>query len=386
VLAGLVGRSEDWLSKVERNERQIRRLDVLTEVARALRVTIGDLLGQAPFARADERNEDLAAVRDALMAPRQLSRVLFKRSADSPPAHPETAASLIEGGWADYQTGRVSKVLAKLPSLIHTAQHLEDTSAGQSSDIRRRCLAGSARVHHLATTSLIRVGQVELAWIAAERAMQAADRSDDPLVLASAARAGTHALLAVGRYGDALDLGTAATRWLQPRLATNDPTALSLYGMLHLRTAVAAGLRQDRSLATESLFQASHAAQRLGRDANYWHTGFGPTNVEFHRVSVALELGDVAYAGEHGQHISAEHMPPERRASLLIDVARALSLRARDEQALTQLLEAEQVAPQLVHHNPAVRDTVRDLHRRAPASAGRSSVLFGLTERCGAMR
>ena len=46
VLAELVGRSEDWLSKVERNERDIRRLDVLTEVARALRVSVGELLGQ----------------------------------------------------------------------------------------------------------------------------------------------------------------------------------------------------------------------------------------------------------------------------------------------------------------------------------------------------
>lgn len=37
VLAGLVDRSEDWLSKIERGEHQIRRLDVATEVAKALR-------------------------------------------------------------------------------------------------------------------------------------------------------------------------------------------------------------------------------------------------------------------------------------------------------------------------------------------------------------
>src|SRR3954466_9024145 len=46
VVADLVGRSEDWLSKIERNKREIRRLDVLAEVASALRVGIGDLLGQ----------------------------------------------------------------------------------------------------------------------------------------------------------------------------------------------------------------------------------------------------------------------------------------------------------------------------------------------------
>ena len=36
VLAGLVGRSEDWLSKIERGDRPIRRLDVLGQVAQAL--------------------------------------------------------------------------------------------------------------------------------------------------------------------------------------------------------------------------------------------------------------------------------------------------------------------------------------------------------------
>lgn len=42
----MVGRSEDWLSKIERGERQAQRLDVLTDLARELRVTLGDLLGQ----------------------------------------------------------------------------------------------------------------------------------------------------------------------------------------------------------------------------------------------------------------------------------------------------------------------------------------------------
>jgi hypothetical protein len=46
----------------------------------------------------------------------------------------------------------------------------------------------------------------------AERAMKAADEADDPLVLTSAARAATHALLAVGRYEDALNLGATAAK------------------------------------------------------------------------------------------------------------------------------------------------------------------------------
>src|SRR3954468_19307747 len=82
-LAGLVGRSEDWLSKIERGEREIRRLDVLTEVARGLRVTLGDLLGEPVLMEDEDQNDDVPAIRDALMAPRRLSRTLFTPAASA---------------------------------------------------------------------------------------------------------------------------------------------------------------------------------------------------------------------------------------------------------------------------------------------------------------
>jgi hypothetical protein len=95
-------------------------------------------------------------------------------------------------------------VIAMLPNLIKSAQALEETTA---TDEAWRL---SARIHHLAATTLAKVGEADLAWIAAERAMAAAEQSGDPLALASAARAGTHALLAVGGFHDALSLGQTA--------------------------------------------------------------------------------------------------------------------------------------------------------------------------------
>lgn len=57
----------------------------------------------------------------------------------------------------------------------------------------------------------------------------------------------------------------------------------------------------------------------------------------------------------------------------MIDVARAKSMVAEDEPALQYLLSAEQAAPQLVRHNPGVRETVKALHRRAPITGGTKS-------------
>ncbi len=339
VLADLVGRSEDWLSKVERNERDVRRLDVLGELAQALRVSLGDLLGQ-PVLVEDTRpdNDDVPAIRDSLMSHRRLSQTLFgRRAADAITVTP--AAGLAEHSWNNYQQGRlVCAVIAALPSLIRSAQALEDsTTAATDPD----CWIVSARIHHLAASTLAKIGEADLAWIAAERAMSAAERSGDPLSLASAARAGTHALLAVGRFDDALNLGQTATAWLQGQIRQDDPAALRIVGMLYLRTAVAAARRQDRSATTELIASADRVATRLGRDANYWQTSFGPENVQLHRVSTSLDLGDVSWVIERGPQVNATHMPTERAVAHRVDLARAFSYVARDDDILTQLLEAE---------------------------------------------
>jgi hypothetical protein len=232
---------------------------------------------------------------------------------------------------------------------------------------------------------LAKIGEADLAWIAAERSMQAADRADDPLVLASAARAGTHALLAVGRYDDALQLGDAAARWMSSRRLHDDPAALSLRGMLDLRMAVAAARRQDRGITRDLLARAETSAAVLGRDANYWKTGFGPTNVLLHRLSTSLDLGDVSFVADAGVRIDGRPLPAERRASHRIDVARALSYLARDDEAIALLLAAERDAPQLVRHSPAVREVVRAVHRRTPVTNGMSSEVLALAERCRAV-
>jgi tetratricopeptide (TPR) repeat protein len=320
------------------------------------------------------------------MSPSRLSRTLFRGETSASPLAVDQAEALAEIGWVDYQNGRLGNVVTLLPRLIRSAQEIEDLLGVDTGLEQARKWAASARIHHLAATTLSKVGESDLSWIAAERAMRAADESGDPLVLASAARAATHALLAVGRYEDALNLGETAARWLAPQVADGDPEALSLFGMLHLRTAVAAARHQDRATATELLGRAARAAEQLGVDANYWQTGFGPTNVELHRLSAGLDLGDVAWVAEHGQQVGAENLPVERRVTHMIDVARALSYIAKDTEALDLLLNAERQAPALVRHSASVREMVKDMHRRSPVTGGsRSSELLAFAQRCRAV-
>jgi transcriptional regulator with XRE-family HTH domain len=385
VLAGLVGRGTDWLAKIERGERPPPRIDKLTELSRVLRVPLGNLIGQPVLVEDENEQDDVPAVRDALMSPRRLSRLLYGPATDGAIATPRPTAEFVERAWDDYQAGRLGNVIAALPGLLETARQLEDSST-TSSGTREECWAVSARTHHLAATTLAKIGESDISWLAAERAMRAADESGNPLVLASAARSGTHALLANGRYDDAMDLGHTTATWLRTRVQANDPAALSLLGMIFLRAAVAAARHQDRAAAADLLGQAELLAAELGSDENYWKTGFGPTNVVLHKLSAALDLGDVQYVVARGG-INVAHIPVERGISYRIDLARAYSLAGQDDDSFSELVAAERTSPQLVRNNPRVRDTLRDLLKRAPVtSASRSSTLFAMAQRCRAVR
>lgn len=385
VLAGLVGRSTDWLAKIENGRRKPPRIDMLAELARVLRVPLGDLIGQPVLLEDEQEQDDVPAVRDALMSPRRLSRLLFGPEVEAQLPSPGPTVPFVERAWGHYQTGSLGKALAALPGLLQTAQELEDRAA-RSGDETRACWAVSARTHHLAATTLAKIGESDVSWLAAERAMRAADESGDALVLASAARSGTHALLANGRYDDAMELGNTTATWLSARIDEHDPAALSLLGMVHLRAAVAAARHQDRGTAMNLLCRAETLAEQLGEDANYWQTSFGPTNVVLHRLSIELDLENISYVVEHGD-IDVDHMPPERGTSHRIDHARGLSLAGRSDDAFRELRTAEHNSPQLVRNNPRVRETLRDLMKQSPVTgSARSSELFVMAQRCRAVQ
>lgn len=380
VLAGLVGRSEDWLSKVERGDRAIQRLDVLAAVAGALRVTVADLVG-APVLMEDheERHDDVPAVRSALMSAGRLSKTLFRSPAS--PVDPAALAVRAEAGWGAYQAGRLGEVVAALPELIRSAQEAESSARpGPSGG-----WAMSARVHHLAATTLAKLGEGDLSWIAAERSMRAADMSEDALVMASAIRCGVHALLVAGKYEEAMRVGEDAAHWLAAQNVADTAEGASLLGMLRLRSAIAASRNHDRGTTREMLRLAEDSVAGLPADSNLWQTGFNASNVAVHRISSWMELGDHTNVADDGPGVDVSVLPAERRASHMMDVGRALSGVGRDEESLDVLLEAERTAAQLVRHNVGVRETIREMHRRTPPASERAARVRALAERCRAV-
>ena len=134
VLSGLVGRSTDWLAKIETGRRKAPRIDMLAELARILRVPLGGLLGQLVLLEDERHQDDVPAVRDALMAPRRLSRLLFGPNAEAQLPAPAPVAVRVEHAWDDYQAGKLGNVIAALPALLQTAQELEDRATRRGGD------------------------------------------------------------------------------------------------------------------------------------------------------------------------------------------------------------------------------------------------------------
>lgn len=358
VLAGLVGRTEDWLRKVEHDVLPLDRLSVLRSLAVSLDISLGDLIGEPvlmSWADGTSRRT-VPALRAALMDHRQF---LPGPQASEPPRL-DTLASELATQWGHYQNSRYTRLTQRLPLLITDAQ-AACQYYGRSSAEGLRAHALAAGAHQVTTGFLTKLGEADLAAISASRGLAAAHTSGSDLMIGSLYRSVAHALLSIGEFEQAVSLTRAAADHLQPELGGASPQYLSVVGTLHLVGAVASSRREDRGDTTTFLAEADQIAARLGQDANHLWTAFGPTNVNIHRVTTAMELGDIQVAIDLGPRIDTRALPVERRVRHTIETARAYARWNRPEDALALLLDAEQYAPEQIRYHRLSRILVREI-------------------------
>lgn len=375
-LADLAGLSAGFVSMVENGKRIVDRLSHLTAVAEALEVSVADLQGYPDAPVSPEHSMALATV------PRLRSALAqVELGGDH-----ESARSMVQLDIAVRQAVRLRAACdyamlgQMLPNLLVDLNAIVRARGRDHAHAQRLYLETA----HATTFMLTYLRFPDLALTAARQCHQAALHLGDPLWTAVAEFVRLHSLPPDLR-SQTSSLAVAAADQVRSHL--DDPAAQQVYGMLHLTAAWAFAIAADSSQVKTHLDEAAPLADRLGDNptggfANMW---FGATNVAFWRAALAVEMGDGGRVGEISRGIHPEAVPSKsRQASFYTAMGRGLAQDRRDSEAVAYLLRAEHTAPQRVRTNPAVRETVASLLRRARSRAGgpqlrRLASICGLT-------
>lgn len=361
-LAELVGHSESWAEKIESGRAALDRVSVISQLAKALDVSLHDLLPDDVSDVDDQtRGHSVPALRELILSYRAVNPRFAAKDRSVAPVSPAKLQQLVDDTWTAYQDSRFGYVIMRLNQVLPIAYVTAQQTPGPMVDATR-CLA---YLYQVAASVLVKLGDLDLARLCADRGDLAVQMVDDPIAAASLQRSIAHTLLSNGQYADAV---AVVQDGLAEAARLHSPEGLSVQGAFTFVGAIASARAGDRTEASAFLRRADDLAEQLGHDANHVWTAFGPTNVAMHHVTVAAELGDVRQAAEVGQAIDVSGLPRERQVRHHLEVARALSRIAQRDEALATVLTAEQSAPEQVRRHflthELVHHWIRDTRRR----------------------
>ena len=384
--ANLCGRSLSWVDKVESGERGLLRLPMLERVAEVLHVSV-ETLTDATEGRQARNCLDLfevSAIRAVLQSYQAISRVFVPTDREIvEPPDLDRLAQQVTYAWTAFQNAHWPVLGQVLPRLLTAAQWAVAAYPG-ADDQARRARAVLSMTYQVTASTLWKLKEGDLAWLAAERGLVLAEETGDSLLISDAARRAVQGLTVIGHDDQTLDLVRADIDRLEPGRGSGSPAYLSLYGMLFLMGAVVAARASRQATARDWLEEGHSVARQLGYDGNECFTAFGPTNVHLHQVAVLLDLGDGAGAVQAARQVTPEglnRLPKERRANYYLDVTRGHSLAGHCDEAISTLLTAESLFPDEIRCRPIAIDLLDTLRRSA--SGTRAQELDQLAARAG---
>lgn len=378
VLAGLVGRSTEWVKAVETGRLQVPKLPMLLKLAQALGLEdLADLTGNGHAVSverfAGSRHAALSAVQTALTQYRMTP-------AGDPPSVPHLAHRL-DQAWRvrhsspDHRT----QLGILLPDLIRDAQAAVRLLRGDERRDARRVLSG---VYQLADFYVAYQPAPELVWMVADRAMTEGQEADDPYVAAGGTWAMVQALREAGRWDEALTLAHDAIRQLQPHLDSAPADWRGMVGALEAEVAYVHARRGRHGEAWAHWEAADRIARVLGPRYRHVQSSFSPSVMSAHAVTLGVELRRPAEALRAADALDpATIASVPRRSRHLIEVARAYQQRGERHAVWALLAAAERTAPETIRYNGFAREMLVDLRRRPPT--GLSDDVRALCDRVG---
>ena len=371
VLAGLVGRSPDWLKKIETGVRRLNSLPLLIELAHSLGVDdLSELTGNdfnAPI-RAWEKDVHHVvpairdAMRDASFGPPLIDSAL-------PPLAGEDLDRRVQRLWLLWHRSPTqrSEVGVALPTLIRQAHSSIRSAEG---DERRRLRSAAADLYRLVQRLLAHICEPELHALAVERGRALSEDADTAMSLAHAAWASSVGLCASGHFDDAARLAdrsaVALLRWCGDDLT---PVQMGTLGALQLEAAAAHGLAGRAGDAYRYLDAAAATAARMPGGAWHLPSAFDRTNVEILAVIVGVSLHRNGEAIARAHRIDLASTPSVvRRSRLLLECAQAHANRREFVDAVRSLGAAARISTEAVALIPWAQTLAVELAERVPCT------------------
>ena len=378
MLAGLIGRSESWLSQVERGSRSVDRLSVLIDVAKVLHVDVAVLTGQ-PFSLGPNGGPELDRHGEIRMA------LLDARLITDTTAEPEMSVPDLRGLrlMRSIPFTRRPDTVTQLGWWPRSSAAPEKAVATTTGDLQGQAQVALSEIYSATAAILSRVGETELATLAADRAIALARQSGREDMAKMALYRLAQACLRAGRPEDAYRLAprpqpmnSKAPQVLRTPLR---PSRGSPAHCCHCRGTK----RRPAGMPPAAAPSDCHCRGGRRRSQRYW-TAFGPTNVRLHATSAAVEIGDPDDTIRQGETVDpalfGDHLAG-RRSQVHVDLAWAYGQRRNDPATVLSLLEAERLAPEALRFNVTARELIRECLRRERRTA--VPHLRGLAQRNG---
>ena len=214
-LARMIDRSVAWVSQVERGVRKVDRMSVLETLAAALDVPLAELAAEAPVVAAVTGEPPGAGgLRLVLSGAYALRAMLDGRRA---PAL-STLRTKTRKAWELTHAGRYTELSELLRGLV---PDLETAARAVPEDQRAEVFELMAATYQACSAALAKLGEPEAAWIAADRAMAAAERAGNPMLVAAGAFRLVFVFINARHYDQAEE-----TAWTAAE-APDDPGAVS---------------------------------------------------------------------------------------------------------------------------------------------------------------
>lgn len=374
VLADMVGISRALVGHYETGERELDSRERLYRFAEALQVPLTALTQ-----RADETLNPAVAEFHAAV-PRIEAALMCAGNADMPGRLPDVHAlvEVADEALALRAAAQYTQVGGRLPDLI---TGLYQHTLSGSEEEQRLAWGGLTKVMvctALATTGL---GYAALGWIAANAALEAAERTGTAADLAAAAYIRAQAMLATpGAVRGSLAYTLQSIERITPAARTSDDR--ELLGMLHLHAGLSTAATGYEP--TDHLAAADDLAAQTGEGSAY-QMHFGPGNVSVWRMSMALEQRRGGLALQVAETLDPSRLGnPNRQARYFIELARAQFMEGDLRPAAASIRRAETIAPQQVRTRNTVRELVGQMMRKAQRDLTNGE-LGSLAQRVGAI-